>query len=63
MFDVKKLEEESGLSSEVLRRIETQVREEFPEDEMMYELHLVRIFHALKKGWLKVEDIFKVSVS
>jgi hypothetical protein len=44
MFDVEKAMKESGLSRKEITKIEREVRREFPNDQMMYELHLIRAF-------------------
>ena len=50
MFNVEKIVKNSGLSPKVIRKIEKEVRREFPKDEMMYELHLMRAIDAEKKS-------------
>ena len=42
VFSVKKAAEGSGLSNEEIRAIAAEVRKEFPHDEMLFELHMVR---------------------
>lgn len=48
MFDVEKIVKESGLPEELIRKIQEEVRKEFPKDEMMYELHLMRAIETEK---------------
>lgn len=48
MFDVEKIARESGLSEELIKKIEEEVRKEFPKDEMMYELHFMRAIESEK---------------
>jgi hypothetical protein len=48
MFDVERIANESGLPNEVIDRIKEEVRKEFPKDEMMYELHLMRAIDSEK---------------
>jgi hypothetical protein len=45
-FDLEKAAKESGLSEETVRKIEKEVREEFPDDDMMYELHVLRAIES-----------------
>ncbi len=52
MFDLEILKRESGLTQDQLVRLEQDVRAEFPHDEMMFEIHLLRILEAIKKGWI-----------
>jgi hypothetical protein len=63
MFDLTMLKRASGLTPEELSRLEDQLREEFPRDEMMLELHLLRILEALRKGWITREDALRESVT
>ncbi len=56
MFDVEKVKAESGLSRELLARIEQKVRDDF-DDDMMFELHFIRAIHAIKEGQLTPERV------
>ena len=50
-FDYMKVAREMKVSPPIIKRIEKEVREEFPSDQMLYELHVLR---ALKsKYWEK----------
>ena len=51
-FDVDKALKGCGLGAEVVKKIEQDVRAEFPHDDLMYELHLLR---ALKDAREKAE--------
>ncbi len=42
MFDIKKAAKEYGLSREQIAKIKREVRQEFPRDEVLYELHVIR---------------------
>lgn len=48
LFDVERIANESGLLNEVIERIKEEVRKEFPNDEMMCELHLMRAIESEK---------------
>ena len=50
MYDIDAAFKSSGLTQEEFERIKQEVRSEFPNDEMMYELHIIRIFNAIKRG-------------
>jgi len=63
MFDLESLKRESGLSSEEISRLEDRVREEFKGDNMMFELHLLRILKALKEGWITLEEAMSEEVA
>jgi len=45
-FDINKVAEKSGLPEQVIKRIKKETREEFPVDDLMYELHLMRAIKA-----------------
>jgi hypothetical protein len=44
-FDTDKLATELRISRDDFNSLKTSVREEFPDDEMMYQLHLLRALH------------------
>ena len=48
MFDIKRASKKSGLSSKKIARIEGEIRREFPNDRMMYELHMIRALRTYK---------------
>jgi len=55
MFDIKKAIKNAHLSEKEGNRIKEEVRKEFPNDEMMYELHVIRAVNAYKmKHGIKV---------
>lgn len=45
-FDIEKATKESGLSEEIIEKIKREAREEFPDDDMMYELHVLRAIES-----------------
>ena len=47
MFGLAKLKKNSGLSIKKLKALESEVRRDYPDDPLMFELHLLR---ALKRG-------------
>lgn len=57
MFDLQKIKKESGLSLDELTRLNRKIREDFREDEMMFELHFLRTLKALEEGWITSDDI------
>lgn len=62
-FDYEKVFQEAKIPSdkmEILRRI---IHEEFPRDEMMYELHLLRACMAIKEGLISIEEAIKETAS
>lgn len=52
-FDYQKVAREIKIPDNVLKRIENEVKREFPFDKMMYELHVLR---AIKKQVLATKD-------
>ncbi len=56
MFDLEELKRASGLSQEQLTELEAQLRAELGEDELMVELHLMRVLEALRRGWITMND-------
>ncbi|MEW5936961.1 MAG: hypothetical protein AB1665_03970 [Candidatus Thermoplasmatota archaeon] len=53
LYDIERAFKESGLSRREMERLKKKIKKEFPNDEMMYELHVVRALHALKRGATK----------
>jgi hypothetical protein len=74
MYDIETAFKNSGLSAQeiekikrevrnefpnddmMIEKIKREVRNEFPNDDMMYELHIIRILKAVKKGYWKLDD-------
>ncbi|MHA2033549.1 MAG: hypothetical protein ACW99Q_29630 [Candidatus Kariarchaeaceae archaeon] len=56
IYDVEAAFKKSGLSKAEIQRIKHQVRKDFPNDDMMYELHIIRILNAMRKGYWKLDD-------
>lgn len=47
MFDYEALAKEYNIGREALGQLEKEVRQDFPHDEMMFELHMIRALHWL----------------
>ena len=45
-FDYQKLAKEKNLSFKILKKIETELKHEFPKDRMMFELHMLRVINS-----------------
>lgn len=58
-FDYEKIAMEAGVPGDTLDTLREKVRQEFPKDDMMYELHLLRVCMALKDKRLSLEDALK----
>jgi hypothetical protein len=50
-FDYQKAAKNMKISNDMLKKIETDVKKEFPSDRMMYELHVLRAVKS--KYWKK----------
>ena len=50
-FDYQKVAKEMNVPKTILNKIEKEVKEEFPKDKMMYELHVLRAVRS--KYWEK----------
>jgi hypothetical protein len=55
MYDIEQAFKESGLTKKQIEKIKQEVRNDFPDDEMMYELHVIRVLNAIKKGYWSVD--------
>ncbi len=51
-FDYQKVAKEMSMPDITLKKIEKEVKEEFPKDKMMYELHVLRAVRS--KYWQKI---------
>lgn len=49
LYNIENLIKEAKLSEKEKTKIIAEVREEFPQDEMLFELHLFRLLQHLKK--------------
>ena len=56
IFDLEKIKKESSLSTAEFTQLEEEIRREFEDDEMMFELHLIRAIRAIKEGWVVLEE-------
>jgi len=63
MFDLEKIKKDSDLTVKQLRHIEEIIKQDYPYDEMMFELHFLRVIKAIKKGWITIEYLFAESHS
>jgi hypothetical protein len=60
-FDYEAVAREANIPSEKLHSLAKAVREEFPTDDMMFELHLMRICSAIKGGFVTLENALRPS--
>ncbi|HUT33260.1 MAG TPA: hypothetical protein VNE39_07265 [Planctomycetota bacterium] len=59
-FDYESLAREAGIPGAKLAAICDRMRREFPRDDMMYELHVLRACMAVKAGRVRLEDVLRV---
>lgn len=59
-FDYKQVAREAHIPDPKLAEICDLVRREFPKDEMMYELHVLRVCAAVRDGYVRLEDVLTV---
>ena len=55
-FDYESIARQAGISDHDLAAICEATRKEFPTDEMMWELHVLRACMAIKDGHLTVDE-------
>jgi hypothetical protein len=55
-FDYGKVADEAGISPRKLTRLEVAVRREFPRDDMMFELHILRVCTAIRDGYVTIDE-------
>ena len=59
-FEYETAAREAGIASDVLEKLCAIARRDFPADDMMYELHVLRACMVVKQGVLNVADIGKM---
>ncbi len=50
---------EAGINAEQLTVIEKMFRMDYPEDDMLFELHMLRVCHAVKDGRASLDVILR----
>ncbi|MGO8737001.1 MAG: hypothetical protein ACLQVM_29900 [Terriglobia bacterium] len=55
-FDYEGVAREARIPAEKLEELRHLIREEFPRDEMMYELHLLRACMAIRNGVVTLQQ-------
>jgi len=58
-FDYIKVAKKCRITEEVLKELEELERKEFPRDQMMFELHMLRMLKSIEKGVVKPKEILK----
>ena len=62
-FDFEKVARDAGIPDDRLNELCDLMRREFPGDEMMYELHVLRACMAIRDGIIKLEDALRVEAA
>lgn len=58
-FDFQSLAREARIPDEKLRKLGNLLRQEFPHDPMMAELHALRACLAIRDGHIPIDDVLK----
>ncbi|MBZ5542569.1 MAG: hypothetical protein LAO07_02680 [Acidobacteriia bacterium] len=58
-FDCEKVASEANMPPDKLDKLRQLIRQEFPHDEMMFELHLLRACMAIRNGILTVDQALR----
>jgi len=61
MFDYRWVAKRAGISEQDLTHLCQVIREDFPDDEMMFELHVLRAVLAIESGQITLEQALKSS--
>ena len=58
-FDYEKMAHEAGITQEQIEELCASIRQEFPNDEIMYELHVLRACMAVRDGNASLDDVLQ----
>ena len=58
-FDCESVAREAGITGPQLEALRGLIKQEFPKDQMMYELHLLRACMTIRKGVSSFEEALK----
>ena len=61
-FDYEEVAREAHIPAGKLEELRQLIKGEFPRDEMMYELHLLRVCMAIKNGVLTIDQALTPSI-
>ena len=59
-FDYESVAHEAKIPEEKLRKLVNLIRQEFPHDPMMAELHTLRACLAIRDGHIQIDDALKL---
>ena len=55
-FNYEEIARKAGIPEPKLEKLRQAIREEFPRDDMMYELHLLRVCFAIQEGHISPDE-------
>ena len=58
-FDYVGAASEAGISAGELEQLCRSLRREFPADDMLYELHVLRACMAVRDGWVRLDELLQ----
>lgn len=58
-FDYESVAKKAGIPPDKLEALRRMIRQEFPHDDMMYELHLLRACMAIQEGYTTIDDALR----
>ncbi len=58
-FDYRKVAKEARIPPAKMAKLIAAMRKEFPKDNMMFELHVLRAWLAIRDGHVSVEDALR----
>ncbi len=58
-FDYETVAREAQILADKLARLLLLIRQEFPNDDLMYELHVLRACMAIRDGYLDMEEVLE----
>lgn len=58
-FDYETVAREAQIPADKLARLLLLIRQEFPKDDLMYELHVLRACMAIRDGYLDLEEVLE----
>ena len=59
MFDFRTAARRNGVADADLEQICRRVRQEFPYDEMLFELHVLRAMLAIEHGFVTLDELLR----
>ena len=62
-FDYESVAREAAIREEDLDELRRAIRHEYPHDDMMFELHLLRACMAVRNGYATVEEVLRSEVA